>query len=106
MCSIHLGADYVFAWPGAEIAVMGAEGAANIIFAKEIEQGENAEAKRKEYIHQYEEIMMNPYMAAESGYIHDIIVPGETRKRVMEAFRALEQKTEQRIPKKHGNIPL
>ena len=106
MCSIHLGADYVFVWPGAEIAVMGAEGAANIIFAKEIKQGENAEAKRKEYIHQYEEIMMNPYMAAESGYVHDIIVPGETRKRVMEAFRALEQKTEQRIPKKHGNIPL
>lgn len=106
MCSVHLGADYVFAWPGAEIAVMGAEGAANIIFAKKIKAAENPEEARKEYIRQYEEQMMNPYMAGESGYVHDIIVPSETRKRVERAFAALARKTEQRVPKKHGNIPL
>jgi acetyl-CoA carboxylase carboxyltransferase component len=106
MCSKHLGADYVFAWPSAEIAVMGAEGAANIIFAKEIRQAEDPEEKRKTCIRQYEEVMMNPYLAAESGYVQDIIVPSQTRERVGAAFHALVHKMEQRIQKKHGNIPL
>lgn len=106
MCSIHLGSDFVFAWPTAEIAVMGAEGAANIIFAKEIKKAEDPHKKRKECISEYEEIMMNPYMAAESGYVNDIIVPEQTRERVAEIFAVLKQKTVQNIPKKHGNIPL
>lgn len=106
MCSIHLGADLVLAWPTAEIAVMGAEGAANIIFAKEIAASSDPAQTRAECIRQYTETAMNPYLAAASGYVHDIIIPEETRERVAEAFSSLSRKTVDDIYKKHGNIPL
>ena len=106
MCSKHLGADMVLAWPGAEIAVMGAEGACNIIFSKDIKTAEDPAAMRQEKIDQYQDAMMNPYVAAARGYVDDVIVPAETRKRVISALFALEGKRVSRPKKKHGNIPL
>lgn len=106
MCSKHLGADVVLAWPGAEIAVMGADGAANVIFSKEIKAAKNGPAKRKEKIDEYQELMMNPYVAASRGYVDDVIMPSETRKHIISALEALRGKRISRIPKKHGNIPL
>ncbi len=106
MCSKALGADYVFAWPDAEIAVMGAQGAANIIFSKEIKAAEDPAAKRQERIAEYQETMMNPYVSAERGYVDDIIMPSETRKYVISALESLQGKRVQRPLKKHGNIPL
>jgi acetyl-CoA carboxylase carboxyltransferase component len=106
MCSRHLGADLVLAWPQAEIAVMGAEGAANIIFSREIRQAEDPDAKRREKIEEYTGAMMNPYLAAARGYLDDVILPEETRQRLISSFSALAGKRSQAIPKKHGNIPL
>ena len=106
MCSKQLGADMVLAWPTAQIAVMGAEGAANIIFSKEIKQAENPEAKRAEKIQEYEEQMMNPYVAAARGYVDDVIEPAETRKRLISALYAFEGKKVLRPQRKHGNMPL
>ena len=105
MSSKHLGADMAFAWPTAEIAVMGAEGAANIIHRREIQDAEDPAAKRKEKIDEYKEIFSNPYVAANRGYIDDIIVPGETRPRLIEALEVLAGKRQALPPKKHGNIP-
>ena len=106
MCSKHLGADIVLAWPTAEIAVMGADGAANIIFSGEINKAENPEQKRAEMIAEYNDAMMNPYVAASLGYVDDIILPGETRRRVFEALTVLWGKKVSNPEKKHGNIPL
>lgn len=106
MCSKHLGADMVFAWPGAEIAVMGADGAANIIFSKDIKAASDPVAKRQEKINEYQSAMMNPFVAASRGYVDDVIVPSETRKRLISAFEALEGKRVDKPRKKHGNIPL
>lgn len=106
MCSKHLGADVVLAWPDAEIAVMGADGAANIIFAKDIKKAEDPAARRQELIEKYDTAMMNPYVAAANGYIDDVILPSETRNRVREALRSLEGKRVSGPQKKHGNIPL
>jgi acetyl-CoA carboxylase carboxyltransferase component len=106
MCSRDLGADMAFAWPSAEIAVMGAAGAANIIHKKEIDGAEDKTAKRKEKIKEYEELFSNPFCAAQRGYIDDVIVPSETRPRLIDALEALCAKRELRPPKKHGNIPL
>ena len=106
MCSKHLGGDLVLAWPQAEIAVMGAEGAANIIFSREIRQAQDPEAKRAEKIADYTEQMMNPYAAAARGYLDDVILPRETRQRLISSFAALAGKRVQALPKKHGNIPL
>ncbi|MGI5887821.1 MAG: acyl-CoA carboxylase subunit beta [Oscillospiraceae bacterium] len=106
MCSRHLGADVVYAWPGAQIAVMGAEGAADIIFSKEIKNSENPAQVRSERIREYEDLFMNPDIAASRGYIDDIILPSETRGRLLEAFRSLTGKHEDPVRKKHGNIPL
>jgi acetyl-CoA carboxylase carboxyltransferase component len=106
MCSKDLGADYAMAWPTAEIAVMGAEGAANIIHAKEISSAEDPAAKRREKIEEYEKLFSNPYVAASRGYIDAVIVPSETRPRLIEALETLCTKREMRPPKKHGNIPL
>ena len=106
MCCCALGADATFAWPSAEIAVMGAAGAANIIFRKEISAAENPAERRAEKIAEYEERFSNPYVAAEAGYIDDVILPRESRLRIVRALEACEGKR-QRIPdKKHGNIPL
>ncbi len=106
MSSRHLGADMVFAWPSAEIAVMGAQGAANIIFRKEIASAEDKEAKRIELIADYEERFNNPYVAASRGYVDAVILPSETRKRLVDALEILSTKSESLPPKKHGNIPI
>ncbi|AEH24274.1 methylmalonyl-coadecarboxylase, subunit alpha [Pyrococcus yayanosii CH1] len=106
MGSKHLGADFVFAWPTAEIAVMGPEGAANIIFRKEIAKAENPEEFRKQKIKEYREKFANPYVAAARGYIDDVIDPAETRAKIILALEALEGKRVKLPPKKHGNIPL
>jgi propionyl-CoA carboxylase beta chain len=101
-----IGADIVYAWPNAEIAVMGPEGAANIIFAKEIENSENPDLTRSEKIAEYRELFANPYVAASHGMVDDVIDPRETRKKLKEALEMLRTKRESRPPKKHGNIPL
>jgi acetyl-CoA carboxylase carboxyltransferase component len=106
MCSRDLGADMAFAWPTAEIAVMGAAGAANIIHRKEITAAGNPEAKRQEKIKEYESLFSNPYVAASRGYIDAVIVPRETRPRLIDALEAMCTKRETRPPKKHGNIPV
>ena len=106
MCSKHLGGDIVLGWPQAEIAVMGAEGAANIIFSREIKASPDPEAKRQETIAHYQEQMMNPYVAAARGYLDDVILPRETRQRLISSFEVLTGKRAQALPKKHGNIPL
>ncbi|MBP8645696.1 MAG: methylmalonyl-CoA carboxyltransferase [Syntrophobacteraceae bacterium] len=105
MCSRDLGADISLAWPTAEIAVMGAEGAANVIFRKEIKESEDPVAKRKEVIENYQELLYNPYIAASRGYIDGVIVPSETRKHLIRAFEMLANKRQALPPKKHGNIP-
>ncbi len=106
MCSRHLGADMAFAWPTAEIAVMGAEGAANIIHKKEIDGASDPAAKREEKIAEYNEKFSNPYCAAARGYVDAIIVPSETRPRLIDALEAMRTKRELRPAKKHGNIPV
>lgn len=106
MCSKHVRADFNFAWPSAEIAVMGPEGAVNIIFRKEIEEAEDPDAKRAELVADYREKFASPYIAARRGYIDDIIEPQETRPRLISALEACASKREGRPPKKHGNIPL
>jgi len=108
MSSQHLGADMLFAWPTAEIAVMGAQGAVNIVasYRKEIQAAENPEAKRQEKIKEYEEAFNTPYIAAERGYIDAVIKPSETRARLIDALEILITKKEALPPKKHGNIPV
>lgn len=106
MDSKGMGADFVFSWPVAEIAVMGAEGAVGIIGKRQIDAAEDPEAKRNELIREYEDKFMNPYIAAERGYIDEVIRPEETRSRVLDAFAMLEQKQKSIPDKKHGNIPL
>jgi acetyl-CoA carboxylase carboxyltransferase component len=106
MCSRHLGADVVIAWPQAEIAVMGPEGAANIIFRREINGAAEPEAKRQEMIQDYRANFANPYQAAKRGYVDLVINPRETRPTLIAAFGMAGNKREQRPRKKHGNIPL
>lgn len=101
-----IGADLVFAWPNSEIAVMGPEGAANIIFAKEIAESDNPEQTRQEKIDEYKEKFANPYVAAGLGIVDDVIDPRETRLKLVQALEMLENKQEDRPKKKHGNIPL
>jgi len=104
MCSHHLRADFVFAWPTAEIAVMGPEGAANIIFRKEIMAAENPEEFRKQKVEEYKEKFANPYVAAAYGYIDAVIEPAETRKMMIRAL-AISQEKEVYLPKKKHGIP-
>lgn len=106
MCSRDLGADVVYAWPGAEIAVMGPDGAANIIFRKDIAAADDPEAARAEKIADYRSKFANPYAAARRGYVDDVIDPAETRRKLMDALDMLSTKRETRPPKKHGNIPV
>ncbi len=106
MCSKDLGADQVFAWPNAEIAVMGPDGAANIIFKKEIENSEDPVNTRQEKIAEYRDTIANPYIAAQRGFVDDVIVPSTTRPRLISAFDMLESKRENRPAKKHGNMPV
>lgn len=106
MCSKELGADVVLAWPTAEIAVMGSEGAANIIFKKEIESAANSEEERKNKIELYKDKFSSPYAAAERGFIDDVIEPATTRPMLASAFEMLSSKRETRPSKKHGNLPV
>ena len=106
MNSKHIGADYNFAWPTAEIAVMGPEGACSIIFRKEISEAPNREKKREEMVDDYKQQFANPYIAASKGYIDIVIEPRETRKRLISALRAIYRKRIERPRRKHGNIPV
>ncbi len=106
MNSKHLRADVSFAWPTAEIAVMGAEGAVNVVFKKEIEKAADPEARRQELIREYRDKFSTPYAAAERGFIDDVIEPAETRPRLIKALRMLSTKRETIPARKHGNIPL
>lgn len=106
MSSKHLGADSVFAWPSAEIAVMGPEGAANIIFKDEIKNSDNPIETRKEKIQEYKEKFANPFEAAKYGFVDDIIEPDSTRPRIIAALEMLASKRETRPNKKHGNFPV
>jgi propionyl-CoA carboxylase beta chain len=106
MCSKQLGADYVMAWPTAEIAVMGAEGACNIVYRNEIAKAGDPAAKRAELAAAYEEQFNNPYFAASMGIIEEIIAPRDTRQRIIALLDALKDKKETRVSKKHNNIPL
>ncbi|WBT09461.1 acyl-CoA carboxylase subunit beta [Corynebacterium sp. SCR221107] len=106
MCSKDLGADRVFAWPTAEIAVMGAEGAVNVVFRKEIEAAEDKAAKREELIQLYKDTFSTPFMAASRGLVDDIIDPAETRLHIADALEVLTNKRETRPAKKHGLGPV
>ena len=110
MGSKHLGADINLAWPTAQIAVMGAQGAVNILYRKQLaaaeSEGRDVEEARQEFITAYEDALANPYVAAERGYIDTVITPSNTRMNVSKALRALRTKRETLPPKKHGNIPL
>ena len=106
MNSKHIGADMNFAWPSAEIAVMGAKGAAEIIFKKEINAAEDKDAKWKEKEAEYAALFANPYSAAERGFIDEVILPKETRRKLIKAFAMLKDKKVDSPKRKHGNIPL
>ncbi|HEX2901900.1 MAG TPA: acyl-CoA carboxylase subunit beta [Jatrophihabitans sp.] len=110
MGSKHLGADLNLAWPTAQIAVMGAQGAANILYRKELatlaDDPAAQEERRAELVSQYEDTLVNPYIAAERGYLDSVVLPSQTRSHVVRALRILKTKRESLPPKKHGNIPL
>ena len=106
MGSRHLRADFVFAWPNAEIAVMGPEGAANIIFRKDIMEAENPAEMRKLKIQEYKEKFANPYVAAAKGYIDSVIAPAETRMFIEHALKVAAHKSRSQPNKKHGNPPF
>jgi propionyl-CoA carboxylase beta chain len=110
MGSKHLGADLNLAWPTAQIAVMGAQGAVNILHRRTIAEaeanGEDLEAVRARLIQEYEDTLLNPYVAAERGYIDAVIMPSDTRAHIVRGLRQLRTKRESLPPKKHGNIPL
>ena len=106
MNSKHIGADFNFAWPGAEIAVMGAKGASEIIFRREIKNAEDPQAKLAEKEAEYAETFANPYRAAQRGFVDEVIYPRDTRRKLIRAFASLENKVTQLPKKKHGNIPL
>ena len=106
MGSKHLGADMNVAWPTAQIAVMGAQGAVNILYRSELAESNDPEARRAELVTEYEDRLANPYLAAERGYIDAVIQPHETRTEIVRSLRLLRSKRETLPPKKHGNIPL
>jgi propionyl-CoA carboxylase beta chain len=106
MNSKHIRGDFNFAWPSAEIAVMGPKGAVEIIFKKEITSAENPDEKLTEKLNEYVEKFANPFIAAERGYIDDVIEPAETRQKLIQSFQLLKNKVDKNPKKKHGNIPL
>ncbi len=106
MASKHIRADLNFAWPTAEIAVMGAEGAVNILYRQQISQADDKLAARTEKIKEYQDKFASPYIAAEYGYIDEVIEPAQTRKKLIRGLKLLENKRDTNPPKKHGNIPL
>ena len=106
MSSRHLRADFVFAWPTAEIAVMGPEGAANIIFKKEILSSDDPDVTRKQMVEDYKAKFANPYVAASKGYVDAVIEPSETRKFLLHSIKVSEKKSVQMPEKKHGLPPF
>jgi propionyl-CoA carboxylase beta chain len=106
MSSKHIRGDFNIAWPMAEIAVMGPEGAVNIVFRRVLAQAEDSDGRREELVETYREQFANPYVAAERGYVDDVIEPRETRPRLINALQMLQRKRDENPPKKHGNIPL
>jgi propionyl-CoA carboxylase beta chain len=106
MSSKHIRGDMNFAWPTAEIAVMGAEGAVNVIYRDEIESAAQPAAERARLVEEYQERFANPYIAAARGYVDDVIMPSDTRPRLIAALDVLADKRDTNPPKKHGNIPL
>ena len=106
MGSKHLGADINLAWPTAQIAVMGAQGAVNILHRRAIAASADPDTTRAALIEDYEDTLLSPYIAAERGYVDAVVVPSETRAHVVRALRALRNKRQNRPPRKHGNIPL
>jgi propionyl-CoA carboxylase beta chain len=106
MASKHIRTDYNVAFPTAEIAVMGSEGAVNILYGKELASASEPAAARKERVEEYEERFANPFSAARKGYIDDVIEPRTVRRRLIRALDMLGNKREPMPPKKHGNIPL
>ncbi len=106
MASKHIRTDVNYAWPTAEVAVMGPEGAVNIVYKRELEKAKDKEKKRAELVEEFREKFANPYVAAERGYVDAVIRPRETRKKLIDALEMLETKRDKNPPKKHGNIPL
>jgi propionyl-CoA carboxylase beta chain len=106
MSSKHIRSDVNLAWPTAEIAVMGPDGAVSIIFRKELDAADDAVQKKAELVADYKEKFANPYVAAQRGYIDDVIEPKETRPRLINALEMLSNKRDSNPAKKHGNIPL
>jgi propionyl-CoA carboxylase beta chain len=106
MSSKHIRGDYNVAWPSAELAVMGADGAVQIIFRRQLEEAADPAGEHQRRVTEYNETFANPYVAASLGYLDDVIEPTETRPRLIAALRMLENKRQTRPPKKHGNIPL
>ena len=106
MSSKHIRGDLNFAWPSAEIAVMGPEGAVNIIFRNELASADNPVQRKEELVAEYRTKFANPYVAASRGYVDDVIEPRETRPRLINGLEMLTNKRDSNPPKKHGNIPL
>jgi propionyl-CoA carboxylase beta chain len=107
MASKHIRTDFNFAWPSAEVAVMGPEGAVKIVYRRELQKaGKQAEALRVEKVENYREKFANPYIAAERGYVDEVIEPARTRSKLIAGLRLLETKRDSNPPRKHGNIPL
>ncbi len=106
MASKHIRADINYAYPNAEIAVMGPDGAVNIIYRDTIAKAAEPEKQRAEYIAEYRRTFANPYKAAELGFVDEVILPRDTRPRLVSALRMLENKRQENLPRKHGNIPL
>ena len=106
MSSKHLRSDINLAWPSAEIAVMGAEGAVNIIYREEITKAEDSDKKRQELIGEYQDKFTTPYIAASRGFLDDVIDPADTRAQIIKALEMLQNKRDSLPAKKHGNIPL
>jgi acetyl-CoA carboxylase carboxyltransferase component len=106
MSSKYLGTDVTYAWPSAEIAVMGAEGAVNILYGKKIAASDHPDEMRAGLIEDYRRKFNNPYYAAENGYIDDVIEPRETRPKIIASLAALREKYADHPPRKHGNIPV
>jgi propionyl-CoA carboxylase beta chain len=102
----HLGSDYNISWPTGELAVMGADGAVNIIHRRELEQSENRDETHSDLVNEYRNKFGDPYVAARNGWLDDVIEPVDTRRKLVQALRPLMSKREWAPPKKHGNIPL
>jgi len=106
MASQHIRTDVNYAWPTAEIAVMGPEGAVDIVYRRELERAENREALRTQKIEEFRDRFANPYIAAERGFVDAVIQPRDTRRKLIQALEMLGTKRDKNPPKKHGNIPL